>query len=84
MLISLLFVLEYSCKFGFMSSYRLDRTKFKAQTAENAADHASYYKNLNWQERLRVASYLISIAFNYPENVPPRMDKTKFKAISRV
>jgi hypothetical protein len=66
-----------------MSEYRLDRTKFQAHTAEKAADHASYYKKLSWQERLRIALYLNSMAYNFPENHPPRMDKTKFKATSR-
>jgi hypothetical protein len=62
-----------------MSSYPLDRTAFKAQTAEQAANHAAYYRTLTWQERLRIANYLNSIAYNYPENEPPRMDKTAFK-----
>jgi len=62
-----------------MSSYRLDRTAFKAQTAEEAANHAAYYKTLTWQERLRIANYLNSIAYNYPENEPPRIDRTAFK-----
>ncbi len=66
-----------------MAVYRLDRTAFKAQTAEEASDHTSYYKNISWIERLRVAAYLNSIAFNYPENSPPRMDKTQFAAKSR-
>lgn len=67
-----------------MSTYRLDRTKFQAHTAEKASDHASYYKNLSWQERLRIALYLNSKAYDYPENNPPHMNKTKFKATSRV
>jgi hypothetical protein len=66
-----------------MSSYRLDRTAFKAQTAEEAADHAAYYRNLTWQERLRIANYLNSIAYNYPENEPPKMDKTIFSMRGR-
>ncbi|HEY2581798.1 MAG TPA: hypothetical protein VGI43_08330 [Mucilaginibacter sp.] len=66
-----------------MSSFRLDRTAFKAQTAEEASNHAPYYKSLTWQERLRIANYLNSIAYNYPENEPPRMDKTAFKIRSR-
>ena len=63
-----------------MASYKLDRTAFKAQTAEQAANHSNYYKFLTWQERLRIANYLNSIAFNYPENEPPKMDKTLFSA----
>jgi hypothetical protein len=66
-----------------MSSYRLDRSAFKAQTAAEASNHASYYKKLSWQERLRVANYLNSIAYNYPENTPPRLDRTAFKVRSR-
>lgn len=66
-----------------MSQFKLDRTAFKAQTAKEAASHAQYYRDLTWQERLRIANYLNSIAFNYPENEPPKMDKTKFSMRSR-
>ena len=66
-----------------MSSYRLDRTAFKAQTAKEASNHAAYYKKLTWQERLRIANYLNSVAYNYPENEPPRLDRTVFKARAR-
>ena len=66
-----------------MTDFLLDRTIGKAYTAAEAADHGSYYKNMSWQERLRIAAYLNSIAFNYPIDNPPRMDKTKFKAKAR-
>ena len=66
-----------------MSEYRLDRTAFKAQTAAEAADHKQYYKDLTWQERIRIAHYLNSIAYNFPIDNPPRLDRTKFKARSR-
>jgi len=66
-----------------MMKFALDRTAFKAQTAEEASNHAAYYKTLTWQERLRIANYLNSIAYNYPENEPPRMDKTAFKIRKR-
>jgi hypothetical protein len=67
-----------------MSSFRLDRTAFKAQTVEEAtSNQAAYYKTLSWQERLKIANYLNSVAYNYPENEPPRLDKTVFKARSR-
>lgn len=66
-----------------MTSYRLDRTAFKAQPAHEASNHASYYRNLTWQERLKIANYLNSVAYNYPENNPPRLDKTIFKARAR-
>lgn len=66
-----------------MHSYKLDRTAFKAQTVEEASNHAEYYKSLPWLERLKIAAYLNSIAFNYDINHPPKMDKTLFKARSR-
>ncbi len=66
-----------------MSSYKLDRTAFKAQTVEEASDHTAYYHKKSWKERLRISAHLNSVAFNYPENLPPRMDKTKFKPKSR-
>ncbi|MBE8713591.1 hypothetical protein [Sphingobacterium hungaricum] len=66
-----------------MKSFRLDRTAFKAQTAEQAADHKFYYSKLTWQERLVIANYLNSIAFNFPLDNPPRMDKTKFSVRAR-
>ena len=66
-----------------MGTYRLDRTAFKAQTVEDASKHGAFYKTLTWQERLRIANYLNSIAYNYPESDPPRMDKTAFKIRSR-
>lgn len=66
-----------------MSSYKLDRTAFKAQTLEEAANHSTYYRKISWIERLRASAYLNSIAFNYPLDLPPRMDKTKFEVKSR-
>ena len=66
-----------------MSKFKLDRTKFKAHTADEAANHASFYQTLTWQERCEIAGYLNSIAFNYPESDPPKLDRTKFKARAR-
>lgn len=64
--------------------YKLDRTAFKAQTADQASKADSlYYKSLTWQERLKIANYLNSIAYNYPENTPPKMDKTVNSVRSR-
>ncbi len=65
-----------------MSDFKLDRTSFKAQTFSEAADHVEYYKQKSWQERLEIVSYLNSVAFNYPLENPPKMDKSKFKASS--
>lgn len=66
-----------------MSIYKLDRNVFRAQTAGDAANHASYYAKLSWQERLGITSYLNSIAFNYPENNPPKLNREIFKPRAR-
>ena len=66
-----------------MQPFKLERSVFKAQTVEEAANHSEYYKILTWQERLRIAFYLNSVAFNYDINNPPKMDKTKFMTRSR-
>lgn len=63
--------------------YPLDRTAFKAHTASEAAkSHAAFYKKLSWQERLQIAHYLNSIAYNFDLNNPPRLDRTKFSTRS--
>jgi len=59
--------------------YRLDRNSFRASTVEEAADHSLYYKNLTWQERLRITIYLNSIAFRLVDKPEPKMDKTVFR-----
>jgi hypothetical protein len=68
-----------------MCAYKLDRTAFKAQTVTEASNsHAAYYKTLTWQERLRIAQYLNSIAFNFSLEDPPKVDRTKFNVRGRV
>lgn len=66
-----------------MPDYRLDRSAFKGQTFEEASKHSIYYSKLTWQERLKIAAYLNSVAFNYPVENPPKMDKTLFNTRSR-
>ena len=64
--------------------FKLDRTAFRAHTTLAATKmHAEFYKTLTWQERLKIANYLNSIAYNYPVDSPPKMDRTKFIAKSR-
>ena len=65
-----------------MDQFRLDRTAFKGQTATQAANHKSYYTKLTWKERLKIAAYLNSVAYNYPLHNPPKIDRTKFNARS--
>ena len=66
-----------------MDKFRLDRTACKGQTAEEASNHSTYYSKLTWKERLEIAFYLNSVAFNFPLDNPPRMDKSKFSTSSR-
>ncbi len=66
-----------------MGKFRLDRTAFKGQTAKEASNHSKYYSKLSWKERLEVAYYLNSVAFNFSLDNPPRMDKLKFTASKR-
>lgn len=65
-----------------MDSFKMDRTAFKGQTQQEAANHSDYYKKISWQERLKISAYLNSVAFDYDLNNPPRMDKTKFASRS--
>ena len=66
-----------------MGGFKLDRTAFKAHTRKEATNHAEVYKNLSWQKRLKIASYLNSVAYNFDLNNPPRIDRTRFSAKSR-
>ena len=65
-----------------MSNFRLNRTTFKGQTAKEASNHSAYYQKLDWKERLRIAHYLNSIAFNFPLDNPPKMDKKVYSVKS--
>jgi hypothetical protein len=59
-------------------SFRLDRTAFHAGThAETEAYHRAQTP-ATLAERLRVAMYLNSVAFNFDLYNPPRLDRTAF------
>jgi hypothetical protein len=67
-----------------MSSHNLNKRVFNAQkAAEVGKIDPSYYKTLTWRERLQVANYLNSLVYNYPENEPPKLDRTYFRAYSK-
>jgi hypothetical protein len=60
-----------------MDPYKFDRTAFKIKTfAEADADNVDL--SLSLRERLQQAYYLISKAYGFDLNNPPRMDKTIF------
>lgn len=61
-----------------MSEYKLDRTPLKC-TIQVAVNNFNYWKSQPLEERLRSANYLNSVAYNYPENDTPKVDRTYFK-----
>lgn len=61
-----------------MKRYKLDRTAFKAQTAQEAANQYAYWKLQTPEERLKAAFYLNSVVYNYDINNPPRLDRGFF------
>jgi hypothetical protein len=63
--------------------YKLDRTAFQSRNASEQVNYGKAYKDLTWQERLRIHRYLNSIAYDYDIDNPPRMDKTVFSVRSR-
>ncbi len=60
------------------SNYRLDRSKFKMQSFQEADNQSKYWKTKTVEERLKAAWYLISVAFKFNLKDPPRLDKTAF------
>ncbi len=61
-----------------MNEFKFDRTAFKASSAEEADKEMRNYKNFTPKQRLKIAAYLISSAYNFDINNPPRMDKSIF------
>ncbi|HFA50132.1 MAG TPA: hypothetical protein ENJ95_14070 [Bacteroidetes bacterium] len=57
---------------------RLDRTRFKIQSFQEADDQHQYWLTKTPVERLQAAYYLISVAWGFDINNPPRLDRTKF------
>ena len=66
------------------NQYRLDKNAFKTRSFEEADNYMRDYRNYDWKERLKIALYLTSIAYNFDINNPPRIDKPVFKMTKRV
>ena len=60
--------------------FRLYRTAFHAGTHEEAERCHARNQPETMAERLRIAAYLNSVAFNYDLNNPPCLDRTVFSA----
>ena len=58
--------------------FKLDRTAFMAGSHEAASDNIAYWKAQSMAERLKAAAYLNSVAWNYPVDNPPKLDRTFF------
>ena len=74
---------EYNPNFLKMQPERLDRTTFKHHTLDEAAYNREYWLKHSYEERLKAAKFLNSMAYNFDINNPPRMDKTYFKIRER-
>ncbi len=57
--------------------FKLDRTAFSAH-AHKEEEKSKVYKSKSYRERLEIAFYLNSIAYNFDRNDPPKMDRTAF------
>ena len=61
-----------------MTKYQLDRTFGKAQTFAEADNNTDYWRQKDAKERLQAAWYLISCAYGFDLDNPPRLDRTVF------
>ena len=66
-----------------MKEYQLHWATYHIQKAKLCGNEGRYFRTLTWQDRLRIANYLNSIAYNYSEDNPPKMDKTAFSDRAR-
>lgn len=57
---------------------RLDRTAFHAGTHEETEQYHTRCQPITYADRLQAAAYLNSVAFNYDQLNPPRLDRTIF------
>lgn len=62
--------------------FKLDRTAFSKQS-HLEEDSSKTFRHLGYKERLEIAFYLNSVAFNFDRNNPPKMDKTYFTKRAR-
>ena len=61
------------------NDFGLDRTVFAELSFEEADKTISRFHKHTWKERLLIANRLIAIAYNFPLDNPPKMDKTFFE-----
>jgi hypothetical protein len=62
-----------------MSELKMDRTAFWAgKISDQTERNRVFWSKKTLDERLAAAAYLNSIAYGYPLDSPPRMDRTVF------
>ncbi len=59
-----------------MTEFKLDRTTF--QMGSHQKPNVVDWKGKSYAERLNIAAYLNSAAYNYPMDSPPKLDRTIF------
>ena len=64
------------------NNFRLDRTQFSKMSFEEADREINGHKANTPKERLEIANRLIAVAYNFPLDNPPKMDKNFFEARS--
>ena len=62
-----------------MSEIKMDRTAFWAgKISDQTERNRIFWLSKTLDERLAAAAYLNSIAYGYPLDAPPRLDRTVF------
>ena len=56
--------------------FRLDKNFHKSYNYKDKRKESDNYVHLSFIERMKVFAYLQSVAYNYPIDSPPKMDKT--------
>ena len=70
--------MQITAYFYCMKKYTLDRTVFKMQTFAEAESGNIFEHDVPYAERLRQAYYLISVAYGFSLDNPPKLDRTVF------
>lgn len=61
-----------------MSEYKFDRSAFKIMTLDESDAQNRFDKTVPYSERLRQAYFLISCAYNFSLDNPPKLDRSVF------
>lgn len=57
---------------------KMDKSKFSAFNKKNEPNDLEFWKTKTIKERIDAACYLISVAYNFDVNNPPKVDRTIF------